>query len=85
LRVALAVGLLILGYGILYDGLQQISNCPETLWGVMNPLSIYQPCTGSGTAGSASNTSSTTPVSPLSIVGQIPLLPGGPSLSNLGL
>jgi hypothetical protein len=53
LRVALAVGLFILGYGVLYDGLQQLKNCPETFWAVMNPKTIFQPCSGSGSSATS--------------------------------
>jgi hypothetical protein len=87
LRVALAVGLLVLGYGILYDGLQQIANCPETFWGVMNPLTIYAPCTGSATGGSGSTSASNSSIGGVLLqAGENATVPGsGNLLSALGL
>lgn len=73
MRVALAVGLLVLGYGILYDGLQQIANCPETFWGVMNPLTIYAPCTGSAAGGGGSTSGSTSTVLGVAQIGNAQL------------
>lgn len=89
MRVALAVGLLVLGYGILYDGLQQIANCPETFWGVMNPLTIYTPCTGSAassSSGGGSSSSANGVTGALLTAGENATVPGsGSLLSALGL